>query len=132
MSHRGACGCEKNTGDGAGILVALPDAFFREASLVEVVNEREKTFLWPRESLCVWFCVVLWQVTKDAGFELPLPGQYGVGMFFMPHDDERREKSKLVFHEVSLVKEQKEEKKRQNLVVTIGHVHFCLVYLDCR
>jgi hypothetical protein len=38
-----------------------------------------------------------------------------------------------VFHEVSLVKEQKEgEKKRQNLVVTIGHVHFCLVYLDCR
>ena len=48
MSHRGACGCEKNTGDGAGILVALPDAFFREASLVEVVNEREKTFLWPR------------------------------------------------------------------------------------
>jgi hypothetical protein len=37
-----------------------------------------------------------------------------------------------VFHEVSLVKEQKEGEKRQNLVVTIGHVHFCLVYLDCR
>ncbi|GAU21207.1 hypothetical protein TSUD_11240, partial [Trifolium subterraneum] len=24
MTHRGACGCEANTGDGAGILVALP------------------------------------------------------------------------------------------------------------
>lgn len=31
MTHRGACGCETNTGDGAGILVALPHAFFKEA-----------------------------------------------------------------------------------------------------
>ncbi|KAL6610621.1 hypothetical protein ACP70R_040590 [Stipagrostis hirtigluma subsp. patula] len=70
MSHRGACGCEKNTGDGAGILVALPHDFFREA-------------------------------TKDAGFELPPPGEYAVGMFFMPTNEERREKSRLVFHEVA-------------------------------
>ncbi|CAN6345929.1 unnamed protein product [Urochloa humidicola] len=70
MSHRGACGCEKNTGDGAGILVALPHAFFRE-------------------------------VTKDAGFVLPPPGEYAVGMFFMPTDEKRRDKSKLVFHEIA-------------------------------
>ncbi|OEL30733.1 Glutamate synthase 2 [NADH], chloroplastic [Dichanthelium oligosanthes] len=70
MSHRGACGCEKNTGDGAGILVALPHAFFRE-------------------------------VTKGAGFELPHPGAYAVGMFFMPTDEKRRKKSKLVFHEIA-------------------------------
>lgn len=31
MTHRGACGCETNTGDGAGILVALPHEFFMEA-----------------------------------------------------------------------------------------------------
>lgn len=31
MTHRGACGCEANTGDGAGILVALPHAFYQEA-----------------------------------------------------------------------------------------------------
>jgi len=31
MSHRGACGCETNTGDGAGILVALPHEFLTEA-----------------------------------------------------------------------------------------------------
>jgi hypothetical protein len=30
MSHRGACGCEANTGDGAGILVALPHHFYQE------------------------------------------------------------------------------------------------------
>ncbi len=28
MEHRGACGCENNTGDGAGILIQIPHAFF--------------------------------------------------------------------------------------------------------
>lgn len=45
-----------------------------------------------------------WQVTKDSGFQLPLPGEYAVGMFFMPTDEGRREKSRIVFHEVSLVR----------------------------
>ncbi|MGN6544209.1 MAG: hypothetical protein ACTHK7_04115, partial [Aureliella sp.] len=27
MDHRGACGCESNTGDGAGMLTALPHKF---------------------------------------------------------------------------------------------------------
>ncbi|EHA8586599.1 glutamate synthase 1 [Cocos nucifera] len=70
MSHRGACGCETNTGDGAGILVALPHDFYKE-------------------------------VTKDAGFVLPPPGQYAVGMFFLPTDDSRREESKVVFTKVA-------------------------------
>src|SRR5688572_29162989 len=30
LEHRGACGCEANTGDGAGILIQPPDAFFRK------------------------------------------------------------------------------------------------------
>jgi glutamate synthase domain-containing protein 2/glutamate synthase domain-containing protein 1/glutamate synthase domain-containing protein 3 len=29
MEHRGACGCEPDSGDGAGILVGTPDKFFR-------------------------------------------------------------------------------------------------------
>src|SRR3954469_17003002 len=29
MNHRGACGCEANSGDGAGILVRTPDKFLR-------------------------------------------------------------------------------------------------------
>ena len=28
MDHRGACGCEANTGDGAGILTDIPHEFF--------------------------------------------------------------------------------------------------------
>jgi len=30
LSHRGACGCDPETGDGAGILIQTPDAFFRK------------------------------------------------------------------------------------------------------
>ncbi|ONK69929.1 uncharacterized protein A4U43_C05F28330 [Asparagus officinalis] len=70
MTHRGACGCEVNTGDGAGILVALPHDFYKE-------------------------------VVKDLGFELPPPGQYAVGMFFLPTDLSRREQSKVVFTKVA-------------------------------
>ncbi|KZV27579.1 glutamate synthase 1 [Dorcoceras hygrometricum] len=70
MSHRGACGCETNTGDGAGILVGLPHAFYKE-------------------------------VAKDAGFELPAPGEYAVGMFFLPTSDSRRDQSKIIFTKVA-------------------------------
>ena len=31
LLHRGACGCEENTGDGVGILIQKPDKFFRKA-----------------------------------------------------------------------------------------------------
>lgn len=70
MAHRGACGCETNTGDGAGILVALPHDFYKE-------------------------------VAKDIGFDLPPPGGYAVGMFFLPTSDKRREESKNVFTKVA-------------------------------
>ena len=30
LEHRGACGCEKNTGDGAGILMQMPHRFLAE------------------------------------------------------------------------------------------------------
>ncbi|MBC7782541.1 MAG: glutamate synthase large subunit, partial [Burkholderiales bacterium] len=55
MEHRGACGCEGNSGDGAGILVSTPDKFFRK-------------------------------VTANLGFKLPKPGEYAVGMCFLPKD----------------------------------------------
>ncbi len=59
LTHRGACGCDPQTGDGAGILIQIPDAFFR------------------REC-------------KALGFELPAPGEYGVGMMFLPVDPHER------------------------------------------
>ncbi len=30
LSHRGACGCDEKTGDGAGIMMQLPEKFFRK------------------------------------------------------------------------------------------------------
>jgi len=61
MSHRSANGPEENTGDGAGILIALPDQFLRAAA------------------------------RRDSGIELPEEGRYGVGMLFLPSDPEQRE-----------------------------------------
>nr|MCU0980819.1 hypothetical protein [Pirellulaceae bacterium] len=52
MSHRGACGCEATTGDGAGILTALPHEFLAKVAQV------------------------------DLRTELPEPGQYGAGIVF--------------------------------------------------
>ena len=59
LTHRGACGCDPETGDGAGILIQIPHKFF----------ERE--------------CAKL-------GFTLPAPGEYGVGMMFLPVDPHDR------------------------------------------
>ena len=60
MDHRGACGCEKNTGDGAGILTALPHALLKKVA------------------------------ARDAGLTLPGPGDYAVGNLFLPTDDAQR------------------------------------------
>jgi glutamate synthase (NADPH/NADH) large chain len=59
LTHRGACGCDPETGDGAGILIQIPHVFF----------DRE--------------CARL-------GFSLPAPGEYGVGMVFLPVDPQER------------------------------------------
>ena len=36
LQHRGACGCEVNTGDGAGILVQMPHEFLRTVAPAEL------------------------------------------------------------------------------------------------
>ncbi|MFD2784586.1 glutamate synthase large subunit [Hymenobacter rubripertinctus] len=53
MEHRGACGCDPDSGDGAGLLLQLPHWFLLEE------------------------CTLL-------GIRLPEPGEYGVGMLFLP------------------------------------------------
>ncbi|HEX4881159.1 MAG TPA: hypothetical protein VFV18_02290, partial [Porticoccaceae bacterium] len=66
LDHRGACGAEPNTGDGAGILIQLPHDFLRD-------------------------------VTAAIGIQLPEPGHYGVGMFYLPQDvAERRACEEIV------------------------------------
>ncbi|HKV55523.1 MAG TPA: glutamate synthase large subunit, partial [Candidatus Binataceae bacterium] len=69
LTHRGACGCDPLTGDGAGMLLQIPHAFL------------------ARE-------------TSRLGFELPAPGEYGVGMVFMPLDGHKREACEAIFERV--------------------------------
>ena len=66
MDHRGACGCEANTGDGAGILTALPYDFLAKAAKSEL------------------------------GLELPAQGQFGAGIVFLPQDEDERDRCKKV------------------------------------
>ena len=56
LEHRGACGCDGTTGDGAGLLVQLPDAFFRRADDVPALPPRGRyaagtLFLPPGDAL---------------------------------------------------------------------------------
>lgn len=39
MDHRGACGCEKNSGDGAGVLLAIPHEFMQRVMKESVFAE---------------------------------------------------------------------------------------------
>jgi len=38
LEHRGACGCEDNTGDGAGILIQVPDKFLRRVLRIQSLD----------------------------------------------------------------------------------------------
>ena len=59
LDHRGAVGADKLMGDGAGILIQLPDALYREEMALQ-------------------------------GIALPPPGEYGVGMVFLPKENASR------------------------------------------
>ncbi len=59
LDHRGAVGADKLMGDGAGILIQLPDLLYREEMMA-------------------------------LGVALPPPGEYGVGMIFLPKEHASR------------------------------------------
>lgn len=61
MDHRGACGCEPNTGDGSGILTGLPHKFLTKVA------------------------------RRDLGVDLPEPGKFTAGLVFLPQDPEERD-----------------------------------------
>jgi glutamate synthase (NADPH/NADH) large chain len=60
MNHRGGCGCEANTGDGCGILTAIPHKFLKKSA------------------------------KEAFGVDLPEKGQYAVGNIFLPQDATER------------------------------------------
>ena len=59
LDHRGAVGADALMGDGAGVLIQIPDQFYRE------------------------------EMAKQ-GVDLPPPGEYGVGMIFLPKEHASR------------------------------------------
>ena len=59
LDHRGAVGADKLMGDGAGILIQVPDEYYRAEMAAQ-------------------------------GIELPPPGEYGVGMIFLPKEHASR------------------------------------------
>jgi glutamate synthase (NADPH/NADH) large chain len=59
LDHRGAVGADPLCGDGAGILIQIPDAFYREEMARQAIT-------------------------------LPPPGEYGVGMIFLPREHASR------------------------------------------
>src|SRR5579864_141851 len=70
LLHRGACGCEANTGDGAGILIQIPHRFFQREC--------------PKDGY-------------SPGFSIPEPGHYGMGCVMMPPaEDQRIECERLI------------------------------------
>ncbi len=70
MDHRGACGCEHNTGDGAGILVGLPDRFMRRVA------------------------------REEFQIELPAKGLYAAGNIFFPKNPAERDLCRRVFNQL--------------------------------
>ncbi|MFG0254288.1 MAG: glutamate synthase large subunit, partial [Rhodopirellula sp. JB053] len=60
MDHRGACGCEPNTGDGSGIMCGLPHKFLRKVA------------------------------KADLGVDLPEAGKFAAGLIFLPTDEAER------------------------------------------
>jgi len=61
MEHRGGCGCEPTTGDGAGILTGMPHDF----------------------------CVKV--AKQDLGIDLPEAGRFAAGNVFLPTDEAQRQ-----------------------------------------
>ncbi|MFW5684415.1 MAG: glutamate synthase large subunit, partial [Spirochaetota bacterium] len=61
MTHRGAVGSEKNSGDGAGILTTLPQEFLEKVA------------------------------RSDLGIDLPSRGLYSAGLVFLPQDQTHRD-----------------------------------------
>jgi len=70
LDHRGACGCEANTGDGAGVLIQMPHAYFQHVA------------------------------KKDRLFSLPGPGEYASGLVFLPRNPTRRRRLVEVFEHI--------------------------------
>jgi len=84
LSHRGASGCDPCTGDGAGILLQIPHALFKKVLTGGQTQGSAPTI-----------------------FDLPGPGDYGVGMIFLPNDKKERESCERLIEKITVEQGQK-------------------------
>lgn len=70
LDHRGGCGCDPITGDGAGIFIQIPHNFFR--------------------AVC----------KAECGFDVPDEGDYGVGFVFLSRNADDRKNEETVIEEI--------------------------------
>jgi glutamate synthase (NADPH/NADH) large chain len=70
LDHRGGCGCDPITGDGAGIFIQLPHNFFK--------------------AVC----------QAECGFDVPAEGDYGVGFAFLSRNEEERNSEERIIEEI--------------------------------
>ena len=70
LDHRGGCGCDPITGDGAGIFIQTPHKFFKKV------------------------------ISQDLDCDLPEAGDYGVAFLFLSPEASRRSNEKSVVEEV--------------------------------
>ncbi|MCY2967580.1 MAG: glutamate synthase large subunit, partial [Planctomycetota bacterium] len=70
LQHRGACGCEDNTGDGAGILTQIPHKFLLKVCAAANIH-------LPGE-----------------------PGEYGTGLVFLPSQPDERDTCERLFETI--------------------------------
>jgi len=86
LEHRGACGCDPNTGDGAGILIQLPERFLRREAATLGFELPESgawasgmVFLAGNESDRAWQKQQVEEVVREEGQSL-------LGWRAVPHD----------------------------------------------
>ena len=70
LDHRGGCGCDPITGDGAGIFIQLPDKFLRR------------------------------EIKTEFSINLPPDGDYGAGFIYFSKNDEDRSREKQTVEKV--------------------------------
>lgn len=72
MTHRGACSCDNLTGDGAGVMIAIPDQYYRK------------------------------RLQIDHQIQLPQLGQYATGILFLDsRSHENRDSVKRIFTQMA-------------------------------
>lgn len=72
MTHRGACSCDNLTGDGAGVMIGIPDLFYRQ------------------------------KLESEHQIRLPPHGQYATGILFLDsQSQENQESAKKIFSQIA-------------------------------